>query len=731
MAGAGALYIPLKAIFDNKGFKEAQKEMGSLGKTFKKTLGAVGVGVGLGAIVNSLTAAGKAAAYDAKAQGLLALALRNTVGATDAQITANERFITQLQNSTGILDDQLRPALATAVRATGDLTKAQGLLTLATDVSAGTGKDLELVTKAIARAMDGNVTGLQKLVPGFKKGADVVGQLETKFAGAAEAAADLDPYMRINLIFNDLQEAIGTYLLPYLNDFADWLASPPGQEKLQQIALTFGTIVQAVGNMVGWLLDNTWLVKTVAGLIAMYKVWKAIFQVTKAIYGAQKAAALATLALKGAESGKGWAAVAAAAAAVAAGLGTFAALDLMIGNITDNVEQLKEDSAKLTPFKGVDLTTPDVTPTDTKTKTPAQKAAEAAAKAAAAALVAYQKLALSMAEFKASMGEVLVGVKPLEVATRVIGDFEQASIDAFTKVQDKVSEALKSGLISAASYAALTKYAAKEAKVLNDIAAQRDVLAKKIDIAKGLVSTVRDYMNITEMGATTSEITSNFKTVIDKTVAFGKNLLSLKKSGIDKNLFAQILGAGLEAGGATAQAIVDGGDSAISELNMLFKDLNSAAEGIASASTDVMYQVGEEMISNGFIAGLMSQDSELVKAATVLAQTFADTFSTGLSTAMATQLGAIQPPSVNVPLSSTVTPLSGGIMSQLQSLGFKNSADAYIRKDSMGQSFLTTKAGITINVNAGIGTDGKSVAQSIIDEIKRYERANGAVWVNA
>jgi hypothetical protein len=246
-----------------------------------------------------------------------------------------------------------------------------------------------------------------------------------------------------------------------------------------------------------------------------------------------------------------------------------------------------------------------------------------------------------------------------------------------------------------------------------------------------LVSTVRDYLNISNLGATSAEITGNFKSIIDKTVAFGKNLLSLKKAGLDKNLFAQILGSGLEAGGQTAQAIVEGGDSAITELNGLFKELNLAAEGIAMASTDIMYAVGEEIISNGFIAGLMAQDSALVKAAQVLADAFTSTFTTGLSVGMAEQLAKIQPPSVSVPMSSTVTPLSGGMANQLAGLGFKNTADAFIRRDSMGQNFLTTKAGITINVNAGMGTDGKSVAQAIVDEIKRYERANGAVWTPA
>jgi hypothetical protein len=127
----------------------------------------------------------------------------------------------------------------------------------------------------------------------------------------------------------------------------------------------------------------------------------------------------------------------------------------------------------------------------------------------------------------------------------------------------------------------------------------------------------------------------------------------------------------------------------------------------------------------------MDQDSALVKAAQALADAFTSTFTTGLSVGMAEQLAKIQPPTVNVPMSSTVTPLSGGMASQLAQLGFKNSQDAFIRRDSMGQSFLTTKAGINITVHAGMGTDGKSVAQSIIDEIKRYERANGAVWTPA
>jgi len=100
---ASALFIPLKAIFDDRGFKNAQKSMGSLGQTMKKTLGAVGLTVGVGALVNQLNRAGKAAAEDAKSQGLLALALRNTVNATNEQISAVEKSIAKMELMASVL----------------------------------------------------------------------------------------------------------------------------------------------------------------------------------------------------------------------------------------------------------------------------------------------------------------------------------------------------------------------------------------------------------------------------------------------------------------------------------------------------------------------------------------------------------------------------------------------------------------------------------------------------
>src|SRR5262245_9816886 len=103
--------------------------------TASKVAGAALLGLGAAAI-----AAGNAAAEDAQSQALLATAMKNATGANDAQIASMEEWISKTAAATGVADDQLRPALATLVRATGDVTKSQDAMGVALDVAAATGK---------------------------------------------------------------------------------------------------------------------------------------------------------------------------------------------------------------------------------------------------------------------------------------------------------------------------------------------------------------------------------------------------------------------------------------------------------------------------------------------------------------------------------------------------------------------------------------------------------------
>jgi hypothetical protein len=256
----------------NNDFKKLDRTVKTASASMSKALGAAGIGLGLASVTNLLKQSTKAASEDRKSQGLLAQALRNTVGATDQAIAGAEQYIKSTQLSTAVLDDELRPALATAVRATGSLAGGQKLLNTALDVSAGTGKDLGTVTNAISKAFNGNTGALRKLLPSIKDGADFMRQLDTQFKGAAKTAADLDPYKRLEVIFADIQETIGEALLPALEEFSAYLVTPEGQKNLRQVVDLFVIMGETVANVTRFILDNIVQVKALTAAVVFAKV---------------------------------------------------------------------------------------------------------------------------------------------------------------------------------------------------------------------------------------------------------------------------------------------------------------------------------------------------------------------------------------------------------------------------------------------------------------------------
>jgi len=253
---AGSIFLPLKAIFDDKGIKEAQASFSKLGKSVKGALGAVGIGLSFGAITAALTAAGKAAAGDAKSQGLLANALVNTVGATDLQIAAVEKSISKMESMSAVADDNIRPAFAQLARVTGDVGKATELTSLALDVAAGTGRDLSAVSIALGKAFQGNTASLAKLGINVKGVKDPLAALTQQFAGSAEAAARLDPYQRLEIAMGNIQEQIGSALLPAMNRLADLFNSEEFQNGIGQVAEDFANFVTGL-IVVGDQVDKT------------------------------------------------------------------------------------------------------------------------------------------------------------------------------------------------------------------------------------------------------------------------------------------------------------------------------------------------------------------------------------------------------------------------------------------------------------------------------------------
>lgn len=215
--------------FDKIG-RSADKSSGRL-KAFAKT-GALAAGAAALAAGAALVGMAKAAAADAASQKKLEVALKNNTKATDKQVASVEDWITKQGLALGVADDKLRPALTRLSAATGSVSKSQKLASLAMDVSAGTGKDLEAVATALAKAQDGNVAALSRLGVQTKDAEgktisfkEATQQLADVHGGQAAAAAETTEgkWKRLQLRWDEAQETIGAKLLPVFEKLADFL----------------------------------------------------------------------------------------------------------------------------------------------------------------------------------------------------------------------------------------------------------------------------------------------------------------------------------------------------------------------------------------------------------------------------------------------------------------------------------------------------------------------------
>jgi hypothetical protein len=233
MAGSRTLKLSILADVDDlkKNLNAGEKEVEGFGGKLEK-FGKVAAAAFAAAAAAAAAYAGKlaiegvkAAIEDEAAQKRLALALQNVTDATDAQIKAVEEQILKTSLATGVADDKLRPALQRLATATGSVEKSQELLSLALDISAATGKDVETVTNALAKAYEGNNSTLTRLGVGITAAEaktlgfeGTVKQLSETFGGAAATQANTfeGRIERLKVRFEEAKESIGTALLPII-----------------------------------------------------------------------------------------------------------------------------------------------------------------------------------------------------------------------------------------------------------------------------------------------------------------------------------------------------------------------------------------------------------------------------------------------------------------------------------------------------------------------------------
>jgi hypothetical protein len=370
----GAIIARIITQYSAKGSKQAQKDITNLGKQFdkfaKRSIKAFGVAAAASAAFATKVGvdAVRAAMDDQKSQALLASTLRNTVGATDAAIASTEKYISLLQKEVSVSDDELRPALATLARATGDVTSAQALLGTALNVSAGTGKDLQTVSLALSKAVNGNLGALTRL--GIPLDANTIkskdfnkalGVLNDTFKDQADVRAKtLEGRLAgLNIAYGEILETLGYALLPVVERFAEvvqtkvlpqleaWINA--NKDKLAAALETILTKIPVLINQVFQLFDfiqrNLTTLKVLGALLvstfAAAKVYAGVVALAGAIniltaaFGRQAAAATA------AGTATAFATGGASALAAAAALAVFAtAAAVTYKTLTKNNKEL-------------------------------------------------------------------------------------------------------------------------------------------------------------------------------------------------------------------------------------------------------------------------------------------------------------------------------------------------------------------------------------------------------
>jgi hypothetical protein len=197
----------------DKGIKKLEKQAKSLGKT-------LGIALSTTAVVAFGKASVKAFAEDELAAARLSKAVDNLgLSFANPQIAS---FIDKLSETSGVVDDQLRPAMQALLTTTGSLAKSQELLNLAVDTSRGSSVELATVSQDLANAYVGNTKGLKKYNLGLTQAelkaasfATIQEKLNKQFSGSSAAylATYTGKMQLLTTAAGEAKEAIGSGLI--------------------------------------------------------------------------------------------------------------------------------------------------------------------------------------------------------------------------------------------------------------------------------------------------------------------------------------------------------------------------------------------------------------------------------------------------------------------------------------------------------------------------------------
>ena len=304
------IIFPITYKSDDKGLKTAESQLSGFGTIAAGAFARIG-SMAVEAFASAVRAVGDYAVQAVKAAAEaeaitrgLENAARNAgvFGDKALSITkateALDKHSKSLGELTGI-DDEIINQIKTGWLAVPDLAAlgVDGLNNLAVvtaDIAAGTGKDVTAIALAFQRIAGDTETAFSKLTRAgivftdeqkttydsilatsgeMAAQAYLVEQLGAKYEGAAEAAAN--PFARLDVIMGNLQETIGTSLLPaielFVEKFAAWVSQNEGliRTTMQDIGNAVMGVVDSFLAFTQWYKDNSQLANAIATAFAV------------------------------------------------------------------------------------------------------------------------------------------------------------------------------------------------------------------------------------------------------------------------------------------------------------------------------------------------------------------------------------------------------------------------------------------------------------------------------
>jgi hypothetical protein len=676
--------------------------VGDLGKAFAGVGAAIAATFTISTLTNFLKDATQAAIEDEKSMVSLAKAMENMGLA--AQNAGVEQFVEQLMLATGVADDQLRPAMSRLLLVTGDVAESQRGLQLAMDIAAGTGRDLDSVTTALAKAYGGQTTALGRLGVGLdqatlrSKDMDLItGALSQKFEGQAAAAADTygGRIQRLNVAVGEAQETIGYALLNALDDVTAQFGGSDGfTATVADAGKKAATLVAGVGELATGFANLAARLRTLGG-IKLPAPLERIFDVLTAPLPLNQLKIIVD--------------------------GLF-----RIGTESENTAR-KQDILK-DAMEGVTNGVPRFIA--------AMGGAEAGVRrfGQSAAAVGFDVAAFfgvnpsaqrALAEARANVGEIVAKYQE---------DAKKAA-EALSRAREKADAATKSfselrkELLASIEESPAERYAGIITQLKENLQSAEQTF---ISFKDSVVSSITQAFSFGDAYQAAKESGITFLDALQqqagRAVKFAEVIKQLVIDGLKPEALQQVLAAGVEAGTKIGVDLINGGAAAIEQTNKLVETTTAAAEEVAMLSASAYYGAGVKNAQDtlaGFAADLGPDGPSNKRMQRIMNDLAASLNRTSVITVITRYETQGSPPSVGSVAPGRIPAMAeGGIVTGPTLALIGEAGPEAVIPLSRGGGVGTT---INLTVNAGMGTDGGDVGRQIVDALRQYERRNGPV----